>query len=120
MNKINEWTSELPENPLLLHPLTSSINPNNNTMATLYGNDLATDHVNDYPAGAVLYEITWSQKPDSLWFGGNVPGDVLSVEQIIFNDNGKPTYKLYKGNIPANDEQERMKFIISQRPAVSP
>src|SRR5688572_2402243 len=39
---------DLPENPLLLHPLTSSINPNDSTMATLYGNDLAMSHTQVY------------------------------------------------------------------------
>ncbi len=135
VNVLNEGASvlalnELPENPLLLHPLSSSINPNNNTMATLYGNDLAMDHVHanndyDYPAGTILYEVIWKQKPDSLWFGGNIPGEVLSVEQIVFNDKIKPTYKLYKGNglqvkQRAKDTLERVKLIISQRLAVSP
>lgn len=121
---------DLPENPLLLHPLTSSINPNDRTMATLYGNDLAMGHAqtykgSDFPAGTVLYQVTWGQKKDSLWFGANIPGKVLSVEQVSFNDHKKAVYKLYKGDElrksnPENVVPERVNFIISQKRAVSP
>jgi hypothetical protein len=121
---------DLPENPLLLHPLTSSINPNDSTMATLYGNDLAMGHAqihkgSDFPAGAVLYQVTWSQKKDSLWFGANIPWKVLSVEQVSFDDHKKAVYKWYKGgelreSKLENVVPERVNFIISQKMAVSP
>lgn len=134
-NVLNEQASilelnDLPENPLLLHPLSSSINPNNHTMATLYGNDLAMDHASknkgsDYPTGARLYEVTWEQKPDSVWFGANIPKVILSVEQVVFDNNSTPVYKLYQGETlkeqaQGNDRAERLKFIISQKMAVSP
>jgi hypothetical protein len=121
---------DLPENPLLLHPLTSSINPNDSTMATLYGDDLAMGHAqvykgSDFPAGAVLYQVTWKQKKDSLWFGANIPAKVLSVEQISFDGHKNAVYKLYKGDElrKSNRENvapERVNFIISQKRTVSP
>jgi hypothetical protein len=121
---------DLPENPLLLHPLTSSINPNDSTMATLYGNDLAMGHAqvykgSDFPAGAVLYQVTWKQKKDSLWFGANIPAKVLSVEQISFDGYKNAVYKLYKGDELRESNRkdvvpDRVDLIISQRMAVSP
>lgn len=122
--------NDLPENPLLLHPITSSINRKKHTMATLYGNDLAMHHIltykdRNYPAGAILYEVSWSQKSDSLWFGANIPRNIFSVEQVAFDDLGKPVYKLYKGgdlheDKHTNDKQRRLDFIISQEISVSP
>ena len=120
---------ELPENPLLLVPLTSSINPRDNTMSTLYGNKLAaayagTQASNFYPKGSVLYEVTWKQQPDSVWFGGNIPKEIFSVERIFFTDAGIPEYELYKGTplrkSTDKNNVERVVFISSQRMAVTP
>lgn len=134
-NNLNEQASvlpmdQLPENPLLLRPLTSSIDPNNHTMATLYGNDLAfnyasTSNGTDYPAGATLYEVTWIQKPDSVWFGGNMPKAVLSIERIVFGDSKIPAYVFYKGaaqveKAQIDNAEERTKYIVSQKMAVTP
>lgn len=120
---------ELSENPLLMIPITSSIQPKDSTMSTLYGNKIAAEYAkkNDnssYPQGSALYEVTWKQKPDEVWYGGNVPEKIISVEKVVFEGHGIPMYEIYKGKplkkIASKDQLIRTKFIISQKMAVSP
>jgi hypothetical protein len=133
-NNINEKASisvlgDLPENPLLLSPITFSINPNESTISTLYGNKLAFDHAatkadKEYPPGAVLYEVTWKQKADSLWFGANIPDKISKVERIEFNRSSTQKYQLYFGHplkkkVPVS-KPKRIMFIISQQMAFTP
>ncbi|MRX70509.1 hypothetical protein SAMN06265349_10810 [Flavobacterium resistens] len=127
-NNINEKASvsaldALPENPLLLSPITFSINPNKATMSTLYGNKIAFQHAkikadSSYPNGAVLYEVTWKQKADSLWYGANIPDKIISVEKIQFTGNTAPKYELYAGHplkkVSSNDENKRTTIILSK------
>ena len=119
----------LPENPLLLSPITFSVNPNKAVMSTLYGNKTAFQHAvtkadSFYPNGAVLYEVTWKQKADSLWYGANIPDQIISVEKVQFTENAVPKYELYAGHplkkVSSNDENKRISFVISQRMAVTP
>jgi hypothetical protein len=120
----------LKENPLLMNPITSSIQPKDSTMSTLYGNEIAFDYAkkhsdSNYPKGAVLYEVAWKQKPDELWFGGNIPKEIYSVEKITF-DNENSVYERFEGNnlkkiqIEEAEEKLRKDFIIHQKMAVSP
>lgn len=125
-----QQNDELKENPLLMNPITSSIQPKDSTMSTLYGNEIAFDYSKNYsdskyPKDAILYEVTWKQKPDELWFGGNIPKEIYSVEKITFNDEnstyekfiGKPLKKI---QIKEAEEKLREDFIVNQKMAVSP
>lgn len=120
---------DLTENPLLMIPLTSSVQPMDHTMSTLYGNEMAAEYAKthsegNYPRGSKLYEVTWKQKPDDVWFGGNVPEAMLSVEQVVVDDMDHAVYSLYKGRplkrVDSKDGEIRLKYIISQKMAVSP
>lgn len=126
-----EQSDELKENPLLMKPITSSIQPKIKTMSTLYGNDIAFDYAkthfsSDYPKNAVLYEVTWAQKPDELWFGANIPKNIISVEKISFPDNGFVLYEMFQGKTlkrvktDHKNENLRIEAILSQKMAVSP
>jgi hypothetical protein len=133
-DNINEKASvsaldELPENPLFLSPITFSINPKKASMSTLYGNKTAFQHAitkadSSYPNGAVLYEVTWRQKADSLWYGANIPDQIISVEKVQFTANSVPEYELYCGHplkkVPSRNQSTRITFMISQRMAVNP
>ncbi len=125
-----QQNDELKENPLLMNPITSSIQPKDSTMSTLYGNEIAFDYAkqhsdSNYPKNAVLYEVTWKQKPDELWFGGNIPKEIYAVEKITF-DNDNSVYERFEGNplkkiqIKEAEEKLRKDFIIHQKMAVSP
>jgi hypothetical protein len=120
----------LEENPLLMSPITSSIQPNDSTMSTLYGNEIAFHYAkqhsdSNYPEGTILYEVTWRQKPDELWFGANIPKEIFSVEKIYFRGNDY-VYEKFEGNplkkisIAKVDSDLRQSFILSQKMAVSP
>ena len=125
-----QQNDELKENPLLMKPITSSIQPKDSTMSTLYGNDIAFDYAKShpdayYPENTVLYEVTWKQKPDEVWFGGNIPKDIYSVEKVSFTNSGS-LYEKYEGKplrlIAANNSEDALRkaVIINQRMAVSP
>lgn len=125
-----QQNDELKENPLLMKPITSSINPENRTMSTFYGNDIAFNYAQhhsdaDYPKDAILYEVTWKQKPDDVWFGGNIPKEIYSVEKISFTDS-QPVYERYEGKplrlISGNPVKDglRKDIILDQKMAVSP
>lgn len=131
VNASLQQNAELKENPLLMHPIVSSVQPKDSTMSTLYGNDTAFNYVkknfnSDYPQNAVLYEVVWKQKPDALWFGGNIPKEIKSVEKITFGDKGTAVYEIFQGKPLkrvkpfANTKISRKDFIISQKMAVSP
>ncbi|SHL85797.1 hypothetical protein [Chryseobacterium polytrichastri] len=124
-------SDELKENPLLMSPITSSIQPKKKTMSTLYGNDIAfnyakTNFNSNYPQNSTLYEVTWMQKPDELWFGANIPKEVLSVEKITFLDKGIIAYEMFQGKTLKRAKMDEVKeslrrdTILSQRMAVSP
>lgn len=122
---------DLEENPLLLTPLTSSIQPQNQTMSTLYGNKIAANHAQEfqdsnYPKGAVLYEVTWKQKPDIVWFGGNITKQINKVERISYLENNQLNYEIFKGDslikesVNEIEKHFRTEYIASKKIAVSP
>jgi hypothetical protein len=128
--------AELPANPLQWRVITSAINRPDSTMWTLYGNDLAvgyarTNSQHQYPAGAELSLVTWTQREDDRWFGARIPDHVKSVEFVLVNGepNGKPTYSYvaYEGSsltkVSAHDDviaTGRTAYLLSQRAAVMP
>ena len=126
-----QQNDELAENPLLMHPITSSVQPKDGIMSTLYGNDIAFDfvkknHSSEYPKGAILYEVNWKQKPDELWFGASVPDEISSVEKVTFKEDNLSEYERFEGKQLKKVNQDsvqttlRRNFIISQKMAVSP
>lgn len=120
---------DLPENPLLLHAITSTIQPKDSTTTVLYGNNQAYEYAastgdDNYPEGAILFEVTWQQQPDEQWFGGKVPKAIKTIERVALTSGGKVEYTLFQGNLhqkttPINSK-ERIAHITGQRIAVSP
>ncbi len=105
-------------------------------MSTLYGNDIAGRFArgnpqHDYPAGAVLSLVTWTEKEDPHWFGARIPRQVKSVEfvTVTAGSNNQPSYSyenyqgwpLRKTSSPTDlDAQSRAEYLLSQRSAVLP
>lgn len=119
----------LPENPLPEKVLTVTINTKDSTMATLYANKIAWLYANShgdkkYPPGAVLYQVTWKQKADSVWFGANIPKEIQSVERISYTYNSPAIYEMYEGHplrkSSAQPDTGRIARIIGQKMAISP
>ncbi|MES2486007.1 MAG: hypothetical protein V4581_08705 [Bacteroidota bacterium] len=121
-------SDELPENPLLMIPLTSSVSPKNKTMSTLYGNSIARDHAQkdadlQYPEGTILYEVTWHQQADEFWFGANIPKEIKCVERVSVDDDTFH-YQIFKGKplkkVVSENDSLRMNYITSQKMAFTP
>jgi len=131
-----EVSGELPYNPLQWEVIASTLNHNDHTLATVLGNDRAIAYARKnathaYPAGSVLSVITWSQEEDPRWFGGNIPGNVRSVEFVEVQsdpDRGETyLYILYGGSLlrklVSTEEKSPtggVAYIVGQRAAVMP
>lgn len=133
-NRPAALTGSLPYNPLAWRVVTSWTNERQATMSTLYGNDLAIEHVRSssdlgYPAGAVLALVTWSQRDDPHWFGARIPSTPQSVEFVVIPSEAgqSPTYERYQGSplkrandADRNTAAQRASYLLSQRAAVMP
>lgn len=130
-----EVPGELPYNPLQWEVIASTLNHKDHTSATVLGNDRAIAYARKnaahaYPAGSVLSVIKWSQQEDARWFGGNIPGNVRSVEFVEVQsgqDHGTYLYILYGGSplrkLVSTEEESptgRAAYIVGQRAAVMP
>jgi len=131
-----EVSGELPYNPLQWEVIASTLNHNDHTLATVLGNDRAISYArknasHEYPAGSVLSVMTWSQEEDPRWFGGNIPGNVRSVEFVEVQSGpdcgGTYLYTLYGGSplrkLVSTEEKSptgRAAYIVEQRAAVMP
>lgn len=105
-------------------------------MSTLYGNELAagyarTNSQHDYPAGAALSLVTWTQREDGRWFGAKIPDQLRSVEFVTVEagPDGRPlySYQKYEGTplkkLSADQgltSSNRVAYLLSQRAAVLP
>jgi hypothetical protein len=115
-------------NPLEWKVITSSLNKKEETLATLYGNDLAVKSARKgtaYPAGSVIALVNWKQKEDERWFGARIPGTVLSVERVSFND--QISYEKYEGTPlrksvtdSPSTVKSRIAYLAGQRASVMP
>jgi hypothetical protein len=135
-NQAASLVGDLPANPLQWRVISSSIDSAASTMSTLYGNDVAITHartnaLHDYPAGAVLALVTWTQSEDHRWFGAKIPSQAKSVEFITVAEAtpGQRSYSYQKfegtplklssmeqGAVPP----DRAAYLLSQRAAVMP
>jgi hypothetical protein len=115
-----------------LKVFNSSVNKTQGTMSTLYSNEIALNNAlsgnGTTQAGEVFALITWKQQADENWFGANVPSDLQSVEIIKTQSNNgtiNTEYKKYAGKdlsavSDTAQQQQRILYIISQRPSVMP
>ncbi|MFC6100000.1 hypothetical protein [Olivibacter domesticus] len=120
---------DLPENPLLLNAITTSILQKDGSMTILYGNDLAYNHAKmsskgNYPTGSVLYGVIWKLQEDEQWFGANIPENIRKIERIEFLDDNKTDYASFnlKGieDINPDGAKERIDQIKGMKMAITP
>lgn len=113
-----------------LKVITSFINKTQGTMATLYGNEAALQAAKTGSAktttGETFALITWKQKADDHWFGANIPGNLQSVEYVKTTQPGNTvSYQKFEGKtlVLSTDtlhNQERIKYILSQKASIFP
>ena len=123
---------ELPSNPLQGRVITSWVNKHDATMSTMFGNEVAVKYARrsaemEYPAGAVLSVVTWSQQEDPRWFGGSIPQKPTAVEFVTVTAPGTYSYERYEGSPlkkvasgEGPDSKEREGYLLAQRAAVMP
>ncbi|MDQ1450465.1 MAG: hypothetical protein QOK38_331 [Acidobacteriaceae bacterium] len=124
----------LPVAPLEWRVITSSIDREHHTMATLFGNDAAvasarsaTDAVT-YPAGSQLALVTWVQKDDGHWFGARIPQRFVSMEMVTVAAaaDGKTAAKYARfgadGRLAGGSDQDaaREDAILAERASFMP
>jgi hypothetical protein len=134
--QLNEAASLPPSfdfSKLGLRVLSTFVNRRQATTATLYGNDQARQTAlggtGATRPGEVLALLTWRQQADPNWFGARIPGALQSLELLRTNlgDTGRPvvSYQCFTGkNLTLRadtlHQQERIAYLLAQKPAVLP
>jgi hypothetical protein len=138
-NKFNDaavLSGSLPYNPLRWNVVTSAVSRKDATVYTVFGNGEAVSFARsgeegNYPVGAIVSLVTWTQRASPRWFGGMIPGEVRSVEfaSVVSGDDHRPkyVYEEYQGSplkvvtsqretIPTG----RLAYLLAQRGALMP
>jgi hypothetical protein len=128
-------SSALPANPLKWRVITASIDPQNSTMSTLYGNDIAIRYArsntkHDYPPGSQVALVTWTRRDDPRYFGAKIPDHLKSVEFVTVTELPGETnfaYEKYEGaplaktaSDEAAEPSPSAQALLNQRAAVLP
>lgn len=109
--------------------ITSLINKKAGTMSILYGSEHfknATQASNLNVPGNSFILVTWQQQDDAHWFGARIPGELISAETVkIGNHNNFVTYQKFTGrnlrlSADTTGQNERIQFILSQKPSIIP
>lgn len=112
--------SALPANPLKWSIITSSIDPQNSTMSTLYGNDTAVQYAranskHDYPAGSRVALVTWTRRDDPRYFGARIPDHIKSIEFVFVTElpgETKFTHEKFEGS-PRKNTIRRIRDAVA-------
>jgi hypothetical protein len=129
--------SVLPANPLKWRIITSAIDPQNSTMSTLYGNDIAIQYArantkHDYPPGSQIALVTWTRRDDPRYFGAKIPDSIKTIEFVSVNaapeaGSTQYTYERFEGNPLAKTQSDISappspsgSALLNQRAAVLP
>ena len=107
-NAAADLSASLPYQPLEWSAITMYVNPEDHTMATLYGNETAINSLNlrsadaatvpSYARGSVLALVTWAQRDDPHWFGARIPSSPQSIEFVqVQSDGGGNSYRCFAG-----------------------
>ncbi|MEI9972721.1 MAG: cytochrome P460 family protein [Ignavibacteriota bacterium] len=127
---------QTPVKPREWNVITTMVDRPSSTMSTLFGNDIAVRYAransqHDYPAGAQIALVTWTQQEDPRWFGASILAQVKSIETVTVSagpDNRNTySYELYEGS-PAvktsasedHSSGSRADLLLSLRAAVLP
>ena len=134
-NRAAALPSTLPWQPLRWTPITMLVNQKADTMATLFGNEIAVRSLHErgispslpgYDHGAVLALVTWAQRDDPHWFGGRIPDSPISVEFVTVGSNNTRSYRrfarpnLLEAHPPSVSIAPRTSFMLGLRPAPLP
>jgi hypothetical protein len=98
--------------------ITTSFNTHAQTTSALYGNALAvaaaSDSTENHYPGEEYRLVTWRQKSNPLWFGGNINDSIQVVERVRAVAAGSTVaiqYDVMTGDITKNST-ERTQYIL--------
>lgn len=110
--------------------LSSYINTNDSTTSVLCGDALAAQVLqSNEPSAALSFSftlVTWHQQADPHWYGANIPGDLISVEQLSKKSANSPlayqklSGKMLKSVADTTGNAHRIYFILKQKPMILP
>ncbi|WP_159470408.1 hypothetical protein [Dyadobacter sp. 3J3] len=116
-----------------LQVIMSGFNKRKNTSTILYGNSIGgnfgANKIKSLVPGQIFKLVTWGQKPNPYWFGGNINDGILTIETVKISgeENGyvftEYLAKNNKGDIIHKNNAERLatiKLISDRKPSAFP
>lgn len=104
--------------------ISSSFNPDQQTMSALYGNQQAIEILtgsNKRLPGSAFKQVTYRMQDDPNYFGSKVNGELLCVETVKTDPKGNLTYGVEFGKTASDESKEqRMLHILNQEPIKFP
>ena len=107
--------------------ISTSLNTIKETSSALYGDQEALEslqsEINQPKPNSEFKLVTWKYHENPQYIGGTITGELLSVETLKTDKNGKISYQFKDNskteNNPSNTE-ERIKYLMSYKPVVRP
>ena len=107
--------------------ISTSLNTTKETSSALYGNQEALQslqsEIHEPKPDSELKLVTWKYNENPQYIGGTITGELLSVETLKTDKNGKISYQIQNSSEKENNQsnkEERIKYIMSYKPVVRP
>ncbi|MDR2270302.1 MAG: hypothetical protein LBF27_05285 [Sphingobacterium sp.] len=103
--------------------ISSSFNPNLQTMSALYGNQqgISALETDKKTTGIDLKLVTYEMQDDPNYFGSKVNGELVSVETIKTDQMGNLEYGIEFGKVSSDESSDqRIKSILDYQPLKFP
>lgn len=107
--------------------ISTSLNTTKETSSALYGNQEALQslqsEIHEPKPDSELKLATWKYHENPQYIGGTITGELLSVETLKTDKNGKISYQIQNSSEKENNQfnkEERIKYIMSYKPVVRP
>ena len=107
--------------------ISTSLNTTKETSSALYGNQEALQslqsEIHQLKPDSELKLVTWKYHENPQYIGGTITGELLSVETLKADKNGKISYQFKDNSKTENNQlnkEERIQYIMSYKPVVRP
>lgn len=107
--------------------ISTSLNIKKETSSALYGNSEAlvslSSENNQPKIGSVIKLVTWKYHENPQYIGGTITGELLSIETVQTDKNGKISYQIQNTSKTENiqpNQKERIQYIMSYKPVIRP
>jgi len=107
--------------------ISTSLNTTKETSSALYGNQEALQslqsEIHQPKSDSEFKLVTWKYHENPQYIGGTITGELLSVETLKTDKNGKISYQFKDNSKTENNPsytEERIKYLMSYKPVVRP